>query len=423
MDKPVIVFVSAVYPSQHSLLCRHLRQRGMADSWFMTMPGHAKRHAQEDEHLLAFQPDGNIMSRQGYYYVNKAERSARIGRGIYQAIKAFEAKQGKKVDLIVAHSMWGAINLLYDEVDAALVSYIEFPSYRAHGWEACYPPDLSQRMSDRNMEMLHYHQVLCSDLTITPSQHAKSMFPAELQNRIAVQFEGFDLSAELEAPRPAARADTRFTIGFSARDLSSAKGFETFMRLVDHMVREGQAEGVRFIALGDAQAPTYGYEQQWVQRRYGDAKFSFKDHLLKLYPAAEVVEFPGKLPYAQFAQLLAEIDLFLYPLRYGVANWGLMEILARGGCVLGSSWGFVPELVQHDVNGMLLPDDDQAWLAAIASLRSDPQRQQRYRQAAMETGKAFHIANVAPLYMDLFRMAMSNQRTRKSSGHRAAMSC
>jgi glycosyltransferase involved in cell wall biosynthesis len=241
------------------------------------------------------------------------------------------------------------------------------------------------------------------------------MFPTELQSRIAVQFEGFDLSAEMAAPRPTARADERVTIGGSARDMSSAKGFETFMRLVDRMVRQGQAEGLRFVALGDAQAPTYGYEQQWVQRQYGDAQLSFKDHLLKRYPAADVVEFPGKLPYAQFAQLLGEIDLFLYPLRHGVANWGLMEILARGGCVLGSNWGFVPELVQHDVNGMLLPDDDQAWLAAIASLRADPQRQQRYRQAAMETGKAFHIASVAPRYMDLFRLAMLNQRTRKSA--------
>lgn len=415
MEKPVIVFVSAVYPSQHSLLCSHLRQTGMADSWFMTMPGHVQRHAQDAEHLLSFQPDGDIMGHQGYYYASKVERSARIARGVYQAIKAFEAKQGKKVDVIVSHSMWGSTNLLYDELDAAFVSYIEFPSYRAHGWDARYPPDLSQRLTDRNMEMLHYHQVLCSDLTITPSQHARSMFPPELQSRIAVQFEGFDLSAEMAKARSTTPADARFSIGFSARDLSSAKGFETFMRLVDRMVREGQAEGVRFVALGDAQAPTYGYEQQWVQRQYGDAQFSFKDHLLKLHPAAEVVEFPGKLPYAQFAQLLGEIDLFLYPLRHGVANWGLMEILARGGCVLGSNWGFVPELVQHDVNGMLLPDADDAWIQAIASLRADPQRRQRYRQAAMETGKAFHIARVAPRYMELFRLAMLNQRTRKNA--------
>ena len=104
------------------------------------------------------------------------------------------------------------------------------------------------------------------------------------------------------------------------------------------------------------------------------------------------------------------MDLFLYPLRYGVANWGLMEILARGGCVIGSNWGFVPELVQNDVNGLLLPDSDDAWIGAIRQLRDDPARRQRYGRAARETGKRFHISNVAPRFMDLFRLAMARRR-------------
>ena len=80
--QPVIVFASAVYPSQYSLLCRHLRASGRAQSWFMTMPGHAKRHAAECEHLLAFRPDGNIVKPQSYYYSDKVERSARICRAV-----------------------------------------------------------------------------------------------------------------------------------------------------------------------------------------------------------------------------------------------------------------------------------------------------------------------------------------------------
>ncbi|MFC3217296.1 hypothetical protein [Comamonas sp. JC664] len=41
----------------------------------------------------------------------------------------------------MAHSLWGAPNWLYGELDAAIISYIEFPSYLAHGWDAAYPPD------------------------------------------------------------------------------------------------------------------------------------------------------------------------------------------------------------------------------------------------------------------------------------------
>jgi glycosyltransferase involved in cell wall biosynthesis len=384
-DKPVIIFVSAVYPSQYSLLCSHLRASGAADSWFMTMPGHAERHASECDHLLSFRPDGDIVGPQSYYYSSKVERSARIGRGLLQGLQAFEKEKGKRIDVVVAHSLWAAPNLLYGEIDAAIVSYIEFPSYRVHGNEPDY-------------------------LTIAPSAHARSLFPPLLQERVAVQFEGFDIQAPDEQAEAPARQDPRFTVAFSSRDLSSSKGFETFMRLVDRLVREGDGQQMRFIALGDPTAVTYGYEQQWVERRYQGKVASFRDHLLQILPAAQVVEFPGKLPYDEFARTLASVDLFLYPLRYGVANWGLMEILARGGCVIGSNWGFVPELVQNDVNGLLLPDNDDAWLGAIRQLRDDPARRARYGKAARETGKRFHISNVAPRFMDLFRLAMARRK-------------
>ncbi|WP_034388671.1 glycosyltransferase [Comamonas composti] len=410
-DKPVIVFISTVYPSQHSLLCSHLRANGLADSWFMTMPGHVKLHGPQCDHLLEFQPDGAISGPQSYYYSSKVERSARIGRGLLKALQAFEKRQGRRVDLVVAHSLWGAPNWLYDEIDAAIISYIEFPSFLAHGWDPAFPPDPSQRQADRNMEMLHFHQALRSDLSIVPSAYARSLFPPVLQERIAVQFEGFDIRPQPLKTGTGLPEDPRFTIGFSARDLSTAKGFETFLRLVDRMVEQGDGAQTRFVAIGDA-APnvSYGYEKQWLERRYPGQDLNLRDHFLRLYPRAQVVEFPGRLPYAEFSRLLASVDLFLYPLRHGVANWGLMEILARGGCVLGSNWGFVPELVQHDINGMLLPDHDQAWLDAIRALRADPGRRARYAEAAIRTGQRFHISQVAPRYMDLFRLAMARRR-------------
>lgn len=410
MHKPLIVFVGAVYPSQYSLLCSHLRATGMADSWFMTTPGHKASHEKGCDHLLSFQPDGKIVGPQSYYYSSKVERSARICRGVLKALKEFENAQGRRIDVVVAHSLWGAPNWLYDELDAAIVSYIEFPSYRAHGNDAAYPPDEAQRLADRNTEMLHFHQVLCSDLTIVPSAHARAMFPSVLQDRIAVQFEGFDIEPQLRRSPAAPGEKQAFTVAFSARDLSSSKGFETYMRLVDRLVREGDVNGMRFIAIGDATAATYGYEQQWVERHYGGKVASFRDHLLQVYPGARVVEFPGRLPYAEFAAMLAGVDLFLYPLRHGVANWGLMEILARGGCIIGSNWGFIPELVQHDVNGLLLPDDDDAWIGAIRALRADPARRARYSQAARETGRQYHISSVAPRYLALFQRAMAQRK-------------
>lgn len=129
-----------------------------------------------------------------------------------------------------------------------------------------------------------------------------------------------------------------------------------------------------------------------------------------LSASAQAVEFPGRLPYAEFAATLAGVDLFVYPLRYGVANWGLMEILARGGCIIGSNWGFIPELVQNDVNGLLLPDNDDVWIEAIRALRADPARRARYGQAAQQTGQQYHISKIAPRFMALFERALGQRR-------------
>jgi len=408
MPRPVILFAGAVFPGQFGQLCEYLRREGLAETYFLTTPGNAKANAGKVPNLLSFQPDGKIVGPQSYYYSSKVERSARISRGILQAVQ--ELSKTKRIDAIVSHSLLGAPHFLYDEVDAAIISYIEFPSYRAHGWDPDYPPDLAQRLTDRNMEMLHFHQVLKSDLTIVPSFQAKEMFPPELHGRIEVQLEGFDITPP--APKPATPGK-RFTIGFAARDLSNAKGIDIFMRLADRLLAEGME--ARFVAIGDPDAPTYGYEQQWVERRHAGTVKNFRDHALGLYPNAAQIEFPGKLPYAQFSELLGEIDLFLYPLRFGVANWGLMEILIRGGCVIAPNRGYAAELITDDVNGVLLPDDDDQWIAAIRALQADPSRRARYSAAARETGKTFHISSVAPRYMRLFQKAKINQERREKA--------
>lgn len=403
--KLVVVFAGAVYPGQFGPLCDYLRKTGMAETYFLTTPGHRSRNLDKGQHVLAFRPDGPIVGSEGYHYVAKLERSARIGRGLLSALRSFQAQ--RKIDVVVTHSLWGAPHFRYDEIDAAIVSYIEFPSYRTHGWDPAYPPDLSQRMTDKNIEMLNFHQALRSDLVICPSHHAKAMFPAALQGNIEVQLEGLDFGPPLP-PRP---TDRPFTIGFAARDLSSAKGFDTYVRIVDQLVRDGF--DARFVALGGADGATYGYEQQWVQRRYKGEIADFADYLMREYPcAAGALDMPGKLAYEDFTKRLSEIDLFLYPLRFGVANWGLMEILGRGGCVIAPQSGYPTELIQHEINGVLLPDSIDSWIAEIRALRDDPPRRQRLGRAARIIGQAQSLRSVAPRYMKLFQQAVRNRERR-----------
>lgn len=400
--KPRILFASAVCPGQFSLLCEYLNTSGLAEAWYMTLPGNKKRAEAKFRNLVAFEADGDI-NKPHYYYAARTERAARLSRGLLQGVRKFIADHGRP-DVIVCHSSWAPPQFLFDELDIPVVTYLEFPSYHAHGWDPAYPPDASQRLTDRNMEMVSFHHVLRSALTIMPSAYAKSMLPPELQPRVAVQFEGFDIT-----PQPYGASDGPFTLGFAARDLSNAKGLEVYVRLVARMVQSGQAEGMRFLAIGDQAGATYGYEQQFVHRYYqNDKSRTYLHYLLEKYPEAQVIETPGRLPYDQFAQMLGQIDLFLYPLRYGVANWGLMEIMARGRPIIASARNFIPEIVTHGHNGLTLPDDDALWLSEIARLRADPAARARLGAAAAETGKGYHISKIAPKFMKLFERAIAN---------------
>lgn len=404
MTKPVIVFTGAVFPGQFGALCDYLRKVGLAETYFLTTPGHRAKNKERGEHILAFKPDGPIVGKTDYYYTAKVDRSARISRGLLKALTEFQ--KHKKIDVVVSHGLWGAPHFLYDEIDAAIVSYIEFPSYQRHGNDPDYPPDLSQRMGDKNTEMLQLYQALKSDLVICPSQTAKRMFPPVLQGNVEVQLEGIDFGAPLQ-PTP----NRRFTVGFTARDLSNAKGFDRYVEIVDLLAQ--QNFDARFVALGDPNATTYGYERQWVERKYKGEVANFCEHLMRKYPAAaKVLEAPGRLPYADYVRTLSEIDLFVYPLRYGVANWGLMEILGRGGCVIASDHGYPTELIHDGLNGRLLPQDPQAWVAAITALKDDPAQRTRYSQAARILGQAQTLQSVAPRYMNLFKKAMLNRQAR-----------
>ena len=398
---PKIAFISAVCPAQYSQLADYLGTSGLADTFYLTTPGNLKANQHRYNNLVGFDIDGKLDKINGYYYSSKTERSARIGVGVFRRLK--ELLKTKKIDLIVAHALWGAPYFVYDEIDLPVVSYMEFPSYRCHGWDQRYPPDLGQRLTDKNMEMVQIYQLLRSDLTIVPSEYAKSLFPQVFHHKIRVQFEGFDV----EPPMPVALDRTDFTIGFAARDLSSAKGFETFAAVCQSLKQQGS--DIRCVALGSDKVSSYGYEQQYVERYYKDSNKGFTDLMREKYPDAGI-ELLGLLSYEEYARTLQTIDLFLYPLRHGVANWGLVEILFRGKAVIASNRCFVPEIIQDGKNGLLMdnPDDIEAWVKAIRILQENPALKERIEKGARSRAEQFHISSVAPRYMSLFQEAIES---------------
>lgn len=407
-----ILFVHTVCPSQFTTLCDYLNQQSLANAYYLTTEGNRRSNQHQSDRLLSCTPDGNITTNNTYYYSGKVERASRISLGIYREVK--ELLKHRNIDLIVAHGSSGSPHFLFDEFDIPIITYIEFPSYRLHGWDPYYPPTESQILADKNMEMLSFFEVIKSDLVIVPSNYARNMFPEELQHKISVQFEGFDEdriqqreSADKFMPRD------KFTISFAARDLSSAKGLELFIKIANELCIK--FPDMHFMIIGDPKASTYSFERKFLDETYGkESETSFIDHLARKYKIdTSRFTFTGKLSYPIFSDLLYRSNLFIYPLQFGSGNWGLLEILMRGKPVVASNRCFIPEIIRHRANGILVDGDDiEQWIEAISELYSNPPLLENISHSALESTSAYKIKNAAADYLRIFEETIHRHSSR-----------
>ena len=95
---------------------------------------------------------------------------------------------------------------------------------------------------------------------------------------------------------------------------------------------------------------------------------------------------------------LAAMDLFVFASRWPEAfGLTLVEAMAAGKPVIGTEVGAVPEIIRHDLEGLLIPPDDPAALAeGIVRLLDDPVTAQRFgRQAQTRVSEAFSLTRMA----------------------------
>lgn len=76
-------------------------------------------------------------------------------------------------------------------------------------------------------------------------------------------------------------------------------------------------------------------------------------------------------------------DLYIAPSRKEGLSMGIMEAMSQGSCPIVTNVGGNPELVRHEVDGMVIPPEDPKALSeAIRSLWSDSEKRARYAASA-----------------------------------------
>ncbi len=127
------------------------------------------------------------------------------------------------------------------------------------------------------------------------------------------------------------------------------------------------------------------------------------------------VQFPGFLPQAKLRELYANSHFFLHPSetapdgdQEGVPN-SMLEAMASGLPALATLHGGIPEAVENQISGWLVPEGDHSALAqALCTLAGDPVRYaQMSAAAAARVSTAFDLQAQARLLENCYKEAIA----------------
>lgn len=117
------------------------------------------------------------------------------------------------------------------------------------------------------------------------------------------------------------------------------------------------------------------------------------------------VEFTGWLEAQRKRAQYAGATMFVLPSYVEGMPMALLEAMSWGLPTISTAVGGVPEVITHEVNGLLVaPGDTEALAAAIARLMSDPALRQRLGEAARETiATRFSLDTAVGRLLEIYR--------------------
>ncbi|HEX8408973.1 MAG TPA: glycosyltransferase [Thermoanaerobaculia bacterium] len=215
------------------------------------------------------------------------------------------------------------------------------------------------------------------------------LYPVATDGKIEVVHSGVnpDIYADAAAATGPHPARTQL---LSVAGLTPSRGFPF---LIDACARLAKS-GVDFECNIVGDGPLREVTEQWIAQH----GLSDRVHLL------------GARPQHEVAKLMGETDIFILPSIIALDGQmdgipiSLMEAMAAGKPVVASSISGIPELVKHDVSGILVDAAYAGRLAdAVRKLIDDPQYRERLGRAGqLKVRRDFDIRQAARTLVALF---------------------
>jgi len=229
-----------------------------------------------------------------------------------------------------------------------------------------------------------------ADALIAVSNAVLTYCPAEIRQKAQVIYNGMDI---VDFRSRAAESNVRADFGISPHD--------PIIGMVGPFYRKGadifiQAAGIvkqdfpsaRFLFLGD------------FRERQMQAQLTTLITSLELQQA---VIFAGM--QLNIAPFMAASDIWIVPSRHDAAPMVAQEAMALGKPVIGSRVGGIPELVENEITGFIVPPEDpQALAEAICKLLRNPQLRHIFGEAGRKkVGKEYSLEGFYERMSEVYR--------------------
>ncbi|MBK7975183.1 MAG: glycosyltransferase [Deltaproteobacteria bacterium] len=170
------------------------------------------------------------------------------------------------------------------------------------------------------------------------------------------------------------------------------KGIDVLIDAASRLAARAELADVRFVLVG------------------GGADIPRYEALARARGLADVLRFTGFRPTDEVPSWMAACDVFCLPSRSeGLPNV-ILEAMGVGRAIVATRVGGVPDLVEHEGNGLLVPSEDPAALAdALSRLLAEPRMRERMEARGRELlgARGLTWEATARRYDELYRFLVS----------------
>ena len=378
------LFVHQNFPGQYARLLAHLARDPANQIVFLTrnanrdFPGITK---------IVYKPSREA-GKETHFYLRSLEEAVLHGQAVARVALRLK-KRGFVPDVMLGHNAWGETLYLKDIFsESPLLAYFEF-FYRASGGDVDFDPefpvDTDLRLRVRTRNAVNLLGLDAADLGQTATHWQHSTYPSRYHDLIAVAHEGIDTrhvkpDAEAALSLPDGRTLTRAdeVVTYVARNLEPYRGFHSFMRALPEIQRR-RPKAHAVIVGGDE--VSYGSKphdgRTWRQTLLGEVRDKLD---------LSRVHFLGKVPYDTYLKVLQVSSAHVYLTYPFVLSWSMLEAMAAGCVVVGSSTTPVREVIRDGENGLLVDFFDTGAIAEkVESALVEPGQWDELRARARQT--------------------------------------